>query len=183
MKKMEINLQYFGGRGSSSHRGGTSSSRSGGELAKLEGSPKQVKWANDIRSSMMKQADFMAHADKHTSAEDEKRKARIGDRMTLHVGDAIATGKMNNPKGWEKGAFDNYNKSYLARAASKKADGKGYKPVSQFRRREHGSPEAKKAYYKAAHAYDKKLGSLYSELISKQKSSRWFIDHRRESEL
>lgn len=40
---MKIDLQYFGGRGSSSHRGGTSSSRSGGELAKLEGSPKQVK--------------------------------------------------------------------------------------------------------------------------------------------
>ena len=180
---MEINLQYFGGRGSSSHRGGTSNSRSGGGLAKLEGSPKQVKWANDIRSSMLKQADFMAHADKHTSAEDEKRKAQIGDKMALHVGDAIATGKMKNPKGWAERSFDNYYKSELARAASKKADGKGYKPVSQFRRREHGSPEAKKAYYKTAHAYDKKLGSLYSELIRKQKSSRWFIDHQREGKL
>lgn len=78
MKKMGINLQYFGGRGSSSHRGGTSSSRSGRELAELEGSPKQVKWANDIRSSMMKQADFMAHADKQTSAEDEKEKHGLG---------------------------------------------------------------------------------------------------------
>ena len=80
-------------------------------------------------------------------------------------------------------SLNNYNKSYLAYEASKKVDGKGYKPVSRFRRREKGSPEAKKAYYKTAHAYDKKLSSLYSELIRKKKSSRWFIDHRSESGL
>lgn len=180
---MKIDLQFFGGRGSSSYRGGTSSSRSGGKLAKLEGSPKQVKWANDIRSSMLKQADFMMHADKHTSAEDEKRKTQVGNRMASHLNYAMATGKMQYPKGWGERSFDSRYKSDLAKAASKKVDGKGYKPVTQFRRREHGSPEAKKAYYKAAHAYEKKLGSMYNEFIRKQKSSRWFIDHRSDIKL
>lgn len=179
---MKIDLQYFGGRGSSSHRGGASSGHSGGGLAKLDGSPKQVKWANDIRSAMLKQADFMLHADKHTSAEDEERKAEIGDKMTLHVGDAIATGKMKNPKGWEEGSFDNYYKDDLAYDASVKADGSGYDAPTKWNSGA-GSAKAKVAYYKAAHAYDKKLGSLYGELIRKQKSSRWFIDHQRESKL
>lgn len=180
---MKIDLQYFGGRGSSSYRGGTSNSRSGGKLAKLEGSPKQVKWANDIRSSLLKQADFMLHADKHTSEEDEKRKAQIGDRISHHIVYAIATGKMKNPKGWDEKSFDSYYKHKLASDASKKVDGKGYKPVRGWRRRESGSPEAKKAYYKAAHAYEKKLGSLYSEFLRKQKSSSWFIDHRSDIKL
>lgn len=180
---MKIDLQYFGGRGSSSHRGGASSGHSGGGLAKLDGSPKQIKWANDIRSAMLKQADFMLHADKHTSSEDERRKAQIGDKMTLHVGDAIVGGRLKSPKGWEEGSFDNYYKSDLAYDASKKADGEGYDAPTRWRSGTGGSAKAKQAYYKTAHAYDKKLGSLYSQLIKKQKSSRWFIDHRSESKL
>lgn len=180
---MKIDLQFFGGRGSSSYRGGTSSSRSGGKLAKLEGSPKQVKWAKDIRSSMLKQADFMMHADKHTSAEDEKRKTQIQNRIASHLNYAMATGKMQYPKGWGERSFDSSYKHKLASDASKKVDGKGYKPVRGWRKRESGSPEAKKAYYKAAHAYEKKLGSMYDEFIRKQKSSGWFIDHRSDLEL
>ena len=50
---MELDLQFFGGRGASSHRSGSKSGGSGGNLDKLklptlEGSAKQIAWAKDI---------------------------------------------------------------------------------------------------------------------------------------
>lgn len=50
---MELDLQFFGGRGASSHRSGSKSGGSGGSLDKfklptLEGSVKQIAWAKDI---------------------------------------------------------------------------------------------------------------------------------------
>ena len=72
---MRINLQYFGGRGSSSHRGGASRSHNGGGLAKLEGSPKQVKWANDIRKGMFERLQAFDKLGKSVVERYKKRKS------------------------------------------------------------------------------------------------------------
>lgn len=55
---MELDLQFFGGRGASSHRSGSKSGGSGGSLDKLklptlEGSAKQIAWAKDIRKEAL----------------------------------------------------------------------------------------------------------------------------------
>lgn len=148
-------------------RGGSSGLSNGGvgSLSSLQGSEKQVSWAEDIRNSAIKKFTYenlMNDSEKLSSSK------IVGALEILTGNDAISAHESG--KDYKRAEMvDNFRKKYAKENPA---------PPYGSKEREEYSKKFKIETKKAEDNYRKWLYDQFRKLLKTQKSAKWWIDNR-----
>lgn len=181
---MRVDLQYFGGRGAGSSRGGAGGSISNKvSLPKLEGTEKQVAWAKDIRDRAVQRL----HDYESGQLERYDKMARETHlRVIADGGRFLDLPKRSDFRSTEKfkGFIDRHRQSSLIQfdhADQKSNVNKHYDEISKSmmsKVKEAQGSQKKIPHEKMTALYDKFLTDRVRKQLRKQSSASWWIDHR-----